>query len=231
LRNELYQRDEKHKEEIKHYKDALVDMQKELEDVKRTLTRAKTNAAACTCNEHHEELRAELQSLRSAVTSPSTGRSWASVTTATSVVSSTTRAARADLGMPAIVMDGRRASAETKELLRDPRRMRKVLSDRLKSYTSTESVRIAGVKALQGSIIKIFLDSEESVTTLQEDQAWLEALPGTVLQGEQWFPVKVNAVTKAAIFKYDGSLRHDFTDLFQMENNGAYVKRLYNGLT
>jgi hypothetical protein len=123
-------------------------MQKELEDVKQTLTRAATNAAACTCNKHYEELRAELQSLRSTVTSPSPGRSWASVTTATSDVSFTMRAARADLGMPAIVMVGRRASAETKELLRDPGRMREVLSDRLKSYTSTESVRVAGVKAL-----------------------------------------------------------------------------------
>jgi hypothetical protein len=70
LRHELCRRDEKHKEEIKVYKDALVEMQKELVEVKQTVTMTTTNTTACTCNGHYEELRAELQSLRTAVTSP-----------------------------------------------------------------------------------------------------------------------------------------------------------------
>ena len=46
-------------EEIKNYKDALVGMQRELEDVKQTVET--TNRTACTGTSHYEEFRAELQ--------------------------------------------------------------------------------------------------------------------------------------------------------------------------
>ncbi|KAJ9480867.1 hypothetical protein VN97_g12655 [Penicillium thymicola] len=118
LRNELSQRDERYNEEIKNYKDALVDMQKKMEEFKQTV--ATTNMTACTCNGHYEELRAELQSLRTAVTSPSTGRSWASILSQSSVVSFNTRTVRSNLGLPAVVLDLRSASDETRALVDDP---------------------------------------------------------------------------------------------------------------
>lgn len=66
LRHELRRRDEEHKDEIKHYKDALVGIQRELEAVKQTMAMTTTNTMECTCNGHYEKLRAELQSLRTA---------------------------------------------------------------------------------------------------------------------------------------------------------------------
>jgi hypothetical protein len=60
-----------------------------------------------------------------------------------------------------------------KELLRDPGRLWGVLSDRLKLHPSTESVKVAGVKPLQGNTIKIFMDNERA-TVLREDHVWLK---------------------------------------------------------
>lgn len=68
-------------------------------------TVATANTTACACNGQYEELRAELQSLRTAVTSPSTGWSWASIVSQPSAVSSNTRDVRTNLGLPAVVLD------------------------------------------------------------------------------------------------------------------------------
>lgn len=238
LRNELSRRDERYKEEtksckeeikrykeeIKSYKDALVDMQRKMEEFKQTV--ATTNRNACTCDGHHEELRAELQSLRTAVTSPSTGRSWASIVSQSSVMSSNTRTVRSSLGLPAVVLDVRSASDETKALVEDPAHTRDKVRAAFKEETATAKVEVVGVKPTSRTTIKVFVDSEESVAQLRRATHWLSSLPGATLQGEQWFPVKLNDVKKESVYEASGKQREDFTRTFQEENKVDQVKKI-----
>ncbi len=236
LRKELKARDEQHIEDIarleREQQRALAEVHRELADVKQTLATWSNNPPKCPCEEQLEKLGAEVQSLREAMaspssspsTDPSTGRSWASLVTDTSVVSSTTRATRADLGLPAVVVEGRRASQEVKEIIKDPARVREVLSNYLKAQPEIGNVQVEGVKPLRGGAIKIFLDSEESAKTLRESKSWEKVLPGAVVQGEQWFPIKVDAVPRKAVFDDDNSERGDFANAFRTENEGAEVK-------
>ncbi|KAJ5543842.1 hypothetical protein N7494_005121 [Penicillium frequentans] len=224
LRNELCRRDERYQEEIKSYKVALVEMQEKMEELKQTALT--TNLTGCTCNGHYEELRAELQSLRTAVTSPSTGRSWASIVSQPSVVSSNTRAVRSSLGLPAVVLDVRSASDDTKALVDDPAQMREKVRAALDDQTATSSVEIVGIKPTSRTTVKVFVDSEESVAHLRRATQWLDSLPGATLQGEQWFPVKLNDVKKESVYGASGTQREDFTQTFQEENNVEQVKKI-----
>lgn len=226
MRDELRRRDEEHKEEIKQYKDALIAMQRELEAVKQTMAMTTTNTMECTCNGHYEELRAELQSLRTAVTSPSTGRSWASIASQSSVMSSNTRTVRTNLGLPAVVLDLRAARDETKALVDDPTQTREKIRAMLKDETATSGVEVVGVKSTSRTTVKVFVDSEESVANLRRATHWLSALPGAKLQGEQWFPVKLNDVKKESVYEASGAQREDFTRIFQEENEVEQVKKV-----
>lgn len=119
-----------------------------------------TDRTTCACHGHYEEVRAELQSLRNAVTSPSTGRSWASIVSQSSVVSSNTRMVRSSLGLPAVILDLRSANEETKALVDDPTRTREKVRAALKEETTTSNVEIFGVKPTSRTTIKVFVDSE-----------------------------------------------------------------------
>jgi hypothetical protein len=84
LRVELHKRDILHQEEVKRIRaefgKALAEVQRELEEIKSGIS-TQTSTESCPC-EGHEGLRQELQSLRSAITTPSTAdgqRTWASV--------------------------------------------------------------------------------------------------------------------------------------------------------
>lgn len=224
LRNELRRRDEGHRDEIKSYKDALADMQRKMEEFKQAAVT--TDRTTCACHGHYEELRAELQSLRTAVTSPSTGRSWASIVSQSSVVSSNTRRVRSSLGLPAVVLDLRSANEETKALVGDPAQTREKVRTALKEEATTSNVEIVGVKSTSRTTIKVFVDSEESVAHLRRATHWLKSLPGATLQGEQWFPVKLNDVKKESVYETSGVQREDFTQTFQEENEVEQVKKI-----
>ncbi|KAK9342434.1 hypothetical protein V1522DRAFT_416198 [Lipomyces starkeyi] len=163
-----------------------------------------TNTRECICNGHYEELRAELRSLRTAVTSPSTGRSWASVVSQPSVMSANTRAARTGLGIPAVTLDLRFAGEETRTLVDDPTQARDKIRTALQDDATTASIDIVGLKPTSRTTVKVFVDSEESVANLRRATHWLDALPGAKLQGEPWFPVKLNDVRKEASMMRQG---------------------------
>jgi hypothetical protein len=82
LREELRRRDTKHEEEVQRiraeFKEALAEVQRELEEVKGGL-RSASSASPCS---GHDKIIQELQSLRSAITTPTTASdypSWAAV--------------------------------------------------------------------------------------------------------------------------------------------------------
>ena len=169
-------------------------------------------------------------------TSPSTqirssGRSWASIVPQSSLASSDTRAARAGLGLPAGILDLRCAGDETKALVDDPTRTRKKIRTALQGESTTASIDIVGSMSTPRSTIKIFVDSEESVTNLRQATHWLNALPGARLQGEQWFPVKLNDVKKESVFETSGAQRGDFMSTLQEENEGKETVRIHSCLS
>jgi hypothetical protein len=94
------------------------------------------------------------------------GRSWASIVSQSFLASSNTRAARAGLGLPAVVLDLRSATEETKALVDDPTRTREKIRSILKDDTVTANVGIEGVKPTSCSTVKVFVDLEESVKNL-----------------------------------------------------------------
>lgn len=158
------------------------------------------------------------------VSSP--GRAWASVVSQSSVASSNTRATRAGLGLPAVVLDVRFANDVTKALVDDSARTREKIRAVLKDGTTTTSVDVVGVKPTSRTTVKVFVDSEDSVASLRRDTHWLNALPRAKLQGEQWYPVKLNDVKKESVFDTSGTQREDFTRIFQEENEAAQIKKI-----
>ncbi|KAJ5117672.1 hypothetical protein N7448_011304 [Penicillium atrosanguineum] len=208
LRNELRRRDEGYQDEIKGYKDALADMQRKMEEFKQTAVT--TGLTTCACNGHYEEIRAELQSLRSA----------------SSVVSPNTQTVRSSLGLPAVVLDLRLANEETKALVDDPTQTREKVRAALKEETTTSKVEIIGVKPTSRTTVKVFVDTEESVAHLRRATHWLNFLPGATLQGEQWFPVKLNDVKRESVYGTSGAQREDFTQAFQEENDVEQVRKI-----
>lgn len=187
-----------------------------------------------------QELQKEIASLKELVqslavnaptTPPSTqvsspGRSWASVVSRSSLASSNTRAARTGLGLPAVIIDLRSAREETKTLVDDPTQTREKIRTALQRETATANVDIVGVKPTSRTTLKVFVNSEESVTNLRRDTNWLNALPGAQLQGEQWFPIKLNDVKKESVFGVSGMQREDFARKFRDENGVAEIKKI-----
>jgi hypothetical protein len=95
----------------------------------------------------------------------SLGRSWASIVSQSSLASSNTRAARAGLGLPAVVLDLRSATEETRVLMGDPTQTREKILTAFKEDAVTESVGIEGV---QWNTVKVFVDSEDSAANLRQ---------------------------------------------------------------
>jgi hypothetical protein len=104
--------------------------------------------------------------------------------------------------------------------------MREKIHAVLKDDTVTANVDIEGVKPTSCSTVKVFVDSEESVDNLRRATHWLNALPGARLQGEQWFPIKVNDVKKESVFEASEGKREDFARIFKEENSGAQIKKI-----
>jgi hypothetical protein len=216
----------------------IVELQKSLET-----SIAETAAARKEAAESRQlivELQKEVATLTALVTTltlggsstapsipvSSPGRSWASIASPSSLASSNTRAARAGLGLPAVVLDLRSATDETKALVDDPTQTREKIRATLKDDAATANVEIEGVKPTSRTTVKIFVDSEESIENLRRATHWLDALPGARLQGEQWFPIKLNDVKKESVFDASGAEREDFARTFKEENGGAQIKKI-----
>ena len=158
------------------------------------------------------------------VSSP--GRSWASIVSQSSLASSNTRAARVGLGLPAVILDLRSTGEGTKTLVDDPAQARAKIRAALQGETNTASVDVVGVKTTSKTTIKVFVDSEESVANLRRATHWLNAMPGAKLQGEQWFPIKVNDVKRESVFETSGTQREDFLSTLQEENKVTEIKKI-----
>ncbi|KAK1141013.1 hypothetical protein N8T08_009670 [Aspergillus melleus] len=187
-------------------------------------------------NELHKEvasLKELIQSLSLATPtmSPGTqarspGRSWASLVSQSSVASSNTRAGRTGLSLPAVILDLRSAGEETKKLVDDSALAREKIRAALHNDTSTAGIGIMGVKPTSKTTIKVFVDSEESVTNLRRATHWLNAMPGARLQGEQWFPIKLNDGKREGIFETSGAQQESFLNALQEENEVAEMKKI-----
>ncbi|KAJ5215604.1 reverse transcriptase [Penicillium cinerascens] len=197
---------------------------KELEESRKEVNELHKEIASLKELVQSLPLVAPTTSLNTQTSSP--GTSWASIVSQSSSASSNTRATRPGLGLPAVILDLRAAQEETKALVNDPTQTREKIRTALQCDTATASVDIRGVKPTSRTSIKIFVDSEESVEKLHQATHWLNALPGAKLQGEQWFPIKLNDVKKESVFGVSGIQREGFARNFQDENGVTEIKKL-----
>ncbi|KAJ9482144.1 hypothetical protein VN97_g11299 [Penicillium thymicola] len=51
-------------------------------------------------------------------------------------------------------------------------------------------------------------------------------MPGAKLQGEQWFPIKLNDVKRESVFETSGTQRKGFLSTLQEENEVAEIKKI-----
>ena len=187
-------------------------------------------------NELHKEvanLKELIQalSLGAPTTLPSTqvsspGRGWASIVSQSSLASSSTRAARAGLGLPAVTLDLRSAGEQTKALVEEPAQIREKIPVALQGDTTTANIDVVGIKSTSSTTVKVFVDSVGSAADLRQATDWLNAFPGAKLQGEQWFPIKLNDIKKESVFEASGAQREDFAGSFQDENVVAEMKKI-----
>jgi hypothetical protein len=187
-------------------------------------------------NELHKEvanLKELIQalSLGAPTTLPSTqvsspGRSWASIVSQSSLASSNTRAARAGLGLPAVTLGPRFAGEKTKALVEEPAQTREKICAALQDESTTANIDVVGINFTSSTTVKVFVDSEESSVILRQATHWLNAFPGAKLQGEQWFPIKLNDVKKESVFEESGAQREDFAGSFQDENGVTEMKKI-----
>jgi hypothetical protein len=210
------------KEEAQESKETLIHLhEKSTEETRREVATLREEVAVLSAAIRADN-RTNLETTTGGTTS--TGRSWASISTPTSAVSSTTRTSRINLSLPMVRIDTNRASAQTKEILQNPSQLKHAISTHLHAYEQTKNVRIEGIKSAPRNIVKVFVDSEESATLLREHQEWLRALPGTQLRGEPWYPVKLDEVKKADVYDDNGRERPEYRGQFAEENNGTQIR-------
>jgi hypothetical protein len=213
--------------------------QKELQETRQMITnRASSELDKDTESQEIIKLRKEVSELtemvrklrddtstgRTSQTTVNTGNSWASITTPSSALSSATRAARVDLGLPMLRLETNLATPEAVALLHDPIQLQRTISAHLRPQNETENIRIEGVKTAPGNIVKIFVDREQGVQLLRERPEWLQALHGVKIQGEQWHPIKLDEVRKTDVYDESGQERNDFREKFSQHNGGAEIK-------
>ncbi|KAF5860724.1 hypothetical protein ETB97_001231 [Aspergillus alliaceus] len=71
----------------------------------------------------------------------------------------------------------------------------------------------------------LFPANQEDVDKLREHQKWLEALEWAKLNGEPWFPIKIDSVRKTEVFEKTRKETEDFYRTFKEENN-AEIRRI-----
>lgn len=125
-----------------------------------------------------------------------------------------------------MILDLRSTGEGTKTLVDDPAQAREKIRAALQGETTTASIDVVGVKPTSKTTIKVFFDSEESGANLRRVTHWLNAMPGAKLQGEQWFPIKVNDVKRESVFETSGTQREDFLGTLQEENEVAEIKKI-----
>lgn len=125
-----------------------------------------------------------------------------------------------------MILDLRSTGEGTKTLVDDPAQAREKIRAALQGETTTASIDVVGVEPTSKTTIKVFFDSEESGANLRRVTHWLNAMPGAKLQGEQWFPIKVNDVKRESVFETSGTQREDFLGTLQEENEVAEIKKI-----
>jgi len=212
----------KHQEEVTKQKDEIKNLHSQVAQVTKALETLQIDELRKTVDKIHATIS---QPPAPVTQSPSTGRSWASVVTASSVITPTTKSTTNSLALPSIVINLRNTPEELKQTLGSTTTAKACLIKAIGVHNSTKQVIIEGVKIIPGIAVRVFLGSDQDVKSLRENKHWLQRLEGASLKGDPWFPIKIDDVRKMDIFNQEGKLRIDFNEVFEEENQ-AHVKRI-----
>ncbi|PYH74584.1 uncharacterized protein BO88DRAFT_400248 [Aspergillus vadensis CBS 113365] len=117
------------------------------------------------------------------------GRSWASLATSSSMVSSSTRATRAEPGLSGISLDTNLASPNALKLLQQPVQLQQIVNNCLGLQGETENIRIKADKTAPRNFRQSYCGARSKPKLLRERTGSLQAHPGVKLQREQWYPI------------------------------------------
>ncbi|GMF88148.1 unnamed protein product [Aspergillus oryzae] len=126
-----------------------------------------------------------------------------SLATLSSVVSSSTRATPADLGLPVIRLDTNQAPPPPPECHQASCKNQSSSSKSSVPWDSRARRRTSELKELKTAprnIVKAFVERDQDVKLLRERSESLQALSGVELQREQWYPIKLDAARKTDVF-------------------------------
>jgi hypothetical protein len=214
-------------EQEKQHQEEILSLQSRIDELNKTIESYQIDELKKTVQEIHETTSTKTTTSTTPTTqTPSGGRSWASVVTASSAISPATKATTAALTLPNVTINVRNADEDTKRELADGATAKSAIQNALKKHQDTGEVRIEGVKVTPGSIVRVFLAGEGDVRMMREHQQWLRTFNGAKLNGEPWFPIKIDSVRKSDVFEKNGEVREEFYGKFRDENN-TEVRKLY----
>ncbi|KAF4213880.1 hypothetical protein CNMCM5878_009870 [Aspergillus fumigatiaffinis] len=194
LREEIKKRDEAHQKELQiikaEFRAALAEVQRDLKDLKNTTASPPQRGSEPCSQTSHEDILQELQSLRSAITTPKTtsdGRSWARVT------------AGGDQAQPATVYsllnngnqnkeyncirvntkpngkDGEDEGENTFRRYLPPRAAVAHIQNALATTNETKDIQVLGVGTTRTGYV-IRFENKSQAETARSNTSWLEEL-------------------------------------------------------
>ncbi|KAF3389974.1 hypothetical protein DPV78_011727 [Talaromyces pinophilus] len=195
LREELLQRDTEHQQELQRLHEALATTQRELEEIKVQVTR--THSSTCSRNGHSEIIQ-ELQSLQSAITTPTTVSdypSWAAV-----VANGNKAQAAPGSALPG---DRKRQTRETNCIRISTQRGEAALAN----TPATQDTQVLGVGVTRTGYLIRFRD-EDQADTARSNTKWLGELGNNTKLVQPRFGVVVHRTpTEELISLQDDDVR------------------------
>lgn len=238
LREELKRRDEAHREELQRVKTefraALAEVQQELRDLKISTTLTPQGSSESGLQASYEEILQELQSLRSAITTPNTtndGLSWAQVA-----------AAGGDQAQPATAYpllnkkkqnkedncirvstkpnsnEGEDEGENTFRRYLPPRTAVTHIQDALATANETKDVRVLGVGTTRTGYVIRFEDKSHAETA-RSNTKWLEELGNDTKLARPRFGVVAHRTPTEDFLSPEN--QRTFIDRIMEENNMA----------
>ncbi|OAL42833.1 hypothetical protein IQ07DRAFT_650679 [Pyrenochaeta sp. DS3sAY3a] len=133
-----------------------------------------------------------------------------------------------DSGPPGVTIDTRRVRDAANIAQENAADIETKIRTRIHAQESLKNVQIKGIQ-IRGHHIRVLTSTKEEATLLRASDRWVnQAFEGARTRGEEWHPVKIDDVVKAAVVSGDGHTISDgFIATFCVENKVTEIKKAF----
>lgn len=127
---------------------------------------------------------------------------------------------------PGVTIDTRRI--KDKSEMDTATNVEKRVKEVVRATGAIKDIPVMGIQVREHHV-RVLTSTEEEAALLRTHDEWVnEVFEGARVRGEDWYPVKLDDVAKAAVIKEDGrTLQDGFAEMFCMENGVTGVMKAF----